>query len=820
MPQFIVAIYATIGGFLIVDIGLPIILASVIAAGATFLIVSKISSLLSPSRPSSSALQAQQFTVDSTVAPRMYIYGRVKTSGVLTFIGTSGTNNKYLWVVITLADHQCEEIGDIWLDSIKITSSDIDAGTGLVSGGSPAWNGKLYIWKHLGTSAQTVDTNLDAAFSSLWDSNHKGQGQAYIVVRMERDQDAFPNGNPQNYFALVKGRRLYDPRLDSTNGGSGSHRLTNPSTWAWSTNPALATADYLTGGHAYYDDTVITATARRGMKTATSRIDWAQVSAAATECEDSMSLPGSQTENRYSCNGVVSADLPHSENLARILSSMSGTLVYTGGTFRVFCAQYDSPSLSIGDNDLTGEYQVETSVGDAAVFNAVSAVYFDSTRDYQPVTSYMRTNSSYETADGRREPKSIDLPMVTSEYQAQRLCEIENRVGRSQTVITMMLGLNGFKLKTWDTFSLTLSELSYNAKVFRVTHWELDPSSPQVRVIAREEFSSVYTDLSSGDYGAPTSTGLGNQYELPDAPSNIQTSGLANAILVSWTAAGVAFPGTKYRVQESTSSSMSSPTDVYIGTDLQFTIAKTATTSYYYRVRAEFMGKVSDWNPSTGGTLGKASSAAAGLSASASPGTATASVAGSSATTNSVTVTPTGGTAPYTYAWTFASGGSGITITSNTAASTTFSSTGLAVGETRTGNARCTVTDNVSATYTVDVAVTITRTTFSVSASSVTKAQSGFSSSGTVSTATAPAKSPNTTPSGGTPAYTYAWTRLSTTSGPNPTISNSAVQNPTWSASVSDGTDSVSTWQVVATDSTTATASTTIVVTLVWNNLA
>jgi hypothetical protein len=37
-------------------------------------------------------------------------------------------------------------------------------------------------------------------------------------------EEVWPNGAPANFFALVKGRRLYDPRKDSTNGGSGTHR--------------------------------------------------------------------------------------------------------------------------------------------------------------------------------------------------------------------------------------------------------------------------------------------------------------------------------------------------------------------------------------------------------------------------------------------------------------------------------------------------------------------------------------------------------------------------------------------------------------------
>jgi len=49
-----------------------------------------------------------------------------------------------------------------------------------------------------------------------------------------------------NFTARVQGLRLYDPRLDSTNGGAGAHRLADPSTWATSDNPALADARWLT----------------------------------------------------------------------------------------------------------------------------------------------------------------------------------------------------------------------------------------------------------------------------------------------------------------------------------------------------------------------------------------------------------------------------------------------------------------------------------------------------------------------------------------------------------------------------------------------
>jgi hypothetical protein len=97
----------------------------------------------------------------------------------------------------------------------------------------------------------------------------------------------------------------------------------------------------------------------------------------------------------------------------------------------------------------------------------------------------------------------------------------------------------------------------------------------------------------------------------------------------------------------------------------------------------------------------------------------------------------------------------------------------------------------------------------SVTADDVSGFDSGPSFSGFVTTS----GNPNTTPAGGVAPYTYAWTRLS---GSSPAISSSTAQNPTWSETVFDGTDSISTWRVTVTDSATTTAFTDITVTLTW----
>lgn len=68
------------------------------------------------------------------------------------------------------------------------------------------------------------------------------EGFAYSVVRLPV---AIFDGR-LDFTARVEGRRVYDPRKDSTAGGTGAHRLDDPGTWEYlSFNPSLALADWM-----------------------------------------------------------------------------------------------------------------------------------------------------------------------------------------------------------------------------------------------------------------------------------------------------------------------------------------------------------------------------------------------------------------------------------------------------------------------------------------------------------------------------------------------------------------------------------------------
>src|SRR5690606_31649158 len=148
----------------------------------------KVSQLLGGKRAGSGTPSSQTITVRSAVAPREIIYGQIRTSGVIIHQATSGAKGERLWTVIALAGHQVEEIGDVWLGAERIPSSNINSSTGAVT--QSPFTGKLNIWRLTGTNAQTVQSDWDSAFSDVT-SNHRGRGVALLIVRMERDGDAF-----------------------------------------------------------------------------------------------------------------------------------------------------------------------------------------------------------------------------------------------------------------------------------------------------------------------------------------------------------------------------------------------------------------------------------------------------------------------------------------------------------------------------------------------------------------------------------------------------------------------------------------------------
>ena len=178
---------------------------------------------------------------DST-ATRKIVYGTVRTGGTIVYQANSGEDNKYLHNFVVFSEGTVDEISEIYFDDVK------------VYGTHPIADGYFYYNKYsTNPEAATVDGNKveiilkkglygagaiavqNDELPSQWGSNHVLSKLCYAYIRLEYSDEIYTNGFPK-ITAIIKGKRLYDPRQDSTAtaySGSGSQRIDDTSTWEY-----------------------------------------------------------------------------------------------------------------------------------------------------------------------------------------------------------------------------------------------------------------------------------------------------------------------------------------------------------------------------------------------------------------------------------------------------------------------------------------------------------------------------------------------------------------------------------------------------------
>jgi hypothetical protein len=323
---------------------------------------------------------SRQRTVKSTTEPQKIIYGEALVSGPISFIGLSGTDNSDLYQTIVLAGHELNDITDIHMDDVVITDSQINGGStagGNVTAGTfgPKNSSTIcVIKKHLGEASQTADVLLTGPFAN-YTADHRGDGIAYLAMKWVLNEDSAETWEkfaPSNVKALVKGKAVYDPRLDTGAPNYNpldqlfiTYNATAGSYVGQGQNPALVLADYLISD--------------LGMGISPSKIDWSSFITAANGCDVSVSVPNG-TEKRFTCNGVLFATDSHQKNINKILSSMNGNLVYSNGKYIVHAGIYEAPTETLNEDDLIGAISIRTSLERSDRFNTIKGLFIDPVR--------------------------------------------------------------------------------------------------------------------------------------------------------------------------------------------------------------------------------------------------------------------------------------------------------------------------------------------------------------------------------------------------------------------------------------------------------
>jgi hypothetical protein len=678
-------------------------------------------------------LQKVDVSYSGGLQPRRILYGNFRAGGLeLMPASVSGFNGERLNKCVALSDGEIGSIDSAEINNDTITSAQWNTSTGVVSSGPYA--GYIRIYPKLGLASQASEPA--ALQAAGWSVDHRGDGIAYVYLFFTASNDVYKSGAPTVVVFNGTGKKIYDPRLDTS---PGAHPTTSTYV-AFSTNPANILADFLT----WY----------AGGSEAPAKVLWSDVVTAANACDGSVTIPngsgGTTTQSRYTCSIEVFAPQTQKERddtIAMLARAMMGACWFADGVWHMRAGVYTSPVASFTDDDFLGDslnIATAQSRAQSGIFNTVRGSFTDQSQKTQPRPFPEVSSSSFIASDGEVLYTDAEFFTARTTYEAQRNAILLLRQSRRRIIVSGTMRFKASGLQLYDVVNLTLTKLgwvSQTVRVIRIRHFQ----NFTVAVEFQEIASGDFTDPTTVEYTVPGAVApITSTSYVPNPPSNLRATSLTSAILLEWDPPTNPPVGVVYRVyMYSSPTPFSSATAIGSETgQTSVVVPRTDTSvSYFWVVAIDPANRTTSTQaPPTNGVPGNAATASSALSAVVTPGSATASGSSSTQTSNSVAVTAVGGTAPYTYLWTFTAGGTGITITSSTSASTTFSAAGLAEGDVKSGTARCRVTDNVSATYDVYVSVNLSRT-YAVSLSNKTLnaygSASGAYSGGSPAVATA-----------------------------------------------------------------------------------
>jgi hypothetical protein len=437
------------------------------------------------------------------------VYGTRKVGGNVVFVETSGTDNEFLYMAVVLSEGEINSVETLFVNNHQVTlSGSLTDGTQRHTTSSDSNffdtennNSLITAQAHLGTDSQTSSSLLGELTS--WTSNHRLQGLAYLALRFRWNAEKF--GSLPTVQAIIKGRKVYNPNLDSTvTGGSGSHRADTSTTWEYSDNPILQLLDYLRND-------------RFGMGIPNSYFDsnFADWQTATDVCDaDITPVSGASAIDLLDSHIVVDTSRKAINNVQEFVKGSRSYLNFSSGKYNILVESTGSASITLTEDNIIGGITVQSKNKNSR-YNRVIVTFVNPDKNYQTDTvqfppvdetgldsadqhATMKTEDGELLLEGR-----FDYTMLTNAHQAQEMAEIILRRSRSSLDISLRADGTALDLAVGDIVNVTHATPSFSAKPFRVQRISIN-ADHTVSLQCSEHQDSFYT--------------FGTQQPLPTIP--------------------------------------------------------------------------------------------------------------------------------------------------------------------------------------------------------------------------------------------------------------------------------------------------------------
>jgi hypothetical protein len=450
------------------------------------------------------------------------VYGQRQVGISRVFVESSGTDNNYLYMAGVLCEgggNGIESVDEIYINDKLVTwSGSLTDGTTRTVNSSDTNYYKdgaslISVQAFYGLDNQSVSSILDE--STNWGSNHKLSGVAYLAFKFTWNQDAF-NSLPE-VKVVLKGKKIYDPRLDSTKGGSGSHRQDTASTWTYSNNSSLVLLDYLRNTR--YG---------KALPNTAFETNYDSFKSSADLCDTQVTPYSGGTDiDLFQTNIVLDTEQKLIDNVRELLNPMRAIFTYTQGKYFLIIENTGSSQLSLNSNNIIGGIKIFGEKKNSK-FNRVIGTFVNPSKEWQEDTitfppaddSGLPSSDQYATLlaedNGTNLEGNFTFQGITNPYQAEELCEIILKRSRNALAVEVMVTSEALNLTIGDLVDLTYTTGGFSSKLFRVYGLTINTdSSVSLKLIEHQDNFYTWSEKSEAPTIADTTLPNPNLVQAP-----------------------------------------------------------------------------------------------------------------------------------------------------------------------------------------------------------------------------------------------------------------------------------------------------------------
>lgn len=437
-------------------------------------------------------------TNDRTAIFGLYCTAGSEATPAMSYGQSGKTPNARLVKVIALADVPTDGISRVIINGEYCSLTSLGGGKYSIGG---KYAGHAWVTFHDGRQT-TADATLVSLFGSYpdrpWTSARIGKGVTYCWFEFLYNTEIF-KAEPTVRVEL-RGMRLYDPRKDTTAGGSGSHRFDDPTTHEMTYNNAVMIYNILRG-------LTLPGGARWGGECTVDDVPFTNWVAAMNECD---ALVGTSTGNeaKYRAGYEFSLNEEPADVIEELLKACSGQIFESGGVYKMRVGTPGLPVMFITDDDfiITKPQELDPFPGIGQAKNTINAVFPHPGELWQQHDAPQLQNQDYVDRDGGIEQVAdLQFPACPYPNQVQRIMRAWLEDDQRWRRHTGTLSHQAFALEPLDTISWSSDRNGYVDKLFEVGMTATNLYTLLVNIAIRE--------VDPADYD------WDEEFELPDPVS-------------------------------------------------------------------------------------------------------------------------------------------------------------------------------------------------------------------------------------------------------------------------------------------------------------